>query len=278
MNGLEFRKALKSDRRVYGTMIVSTSPRWPQNIGQVGLDFVFIDTEHIAIDRAQLSWMCQCYDALGITPVVRIPSPDPFEACKALDGGAKGIIAPYIERPEQVADLVGAVKFRPLKGSRLTDALAVSGNERVERLGDELSPYLDDRNTDRSFIANIESLPAVAALEGICAVEGLDAILIGPHDLSCSMGIPEQWGNPAFVAMVTRIIETARAAGVGAGIHYTVTQRGSAQEIEWIRRGANLIVHGADIITFVNCMRADLEEIRAAVGDADSGSEKNINI
>ena len=276
MTGRELREALTAGRRVYGTVIISTSTRWPQTVSPIGMDFVFMDTEHITMDRAPLSWMCQCYDALGIAPVVRIHSPDPYAACKVLDGGAKGLIAPYIEKPEQVVPLVGAVKLRPLKGDRLNAALEVEGEERSAVLGEKLGDYLENANADRSLIVNIESLPAVEALEEICSVEGLDAILIGPHDLSCSMGIPEEYENPVFVDMVTRIIETARSVGVGAGIHYTFTKNGTAQEIEWIRRGANLIIHGADVISFVDHMGAELAELRKAFGDVkDAGTESD---
>ena len=90
----QFRERLKQGSLVLGTLIVSPSPKWPEVVSQADLDFVFIDTEHIAIDRFELSWMCQTYSALGIPPLVRIPSVDPNAATMALDGGAAGIIAP----------------------------------------------------------------------------------------------------------------------------------------------------------------------------------------
>ncbi|MBO0799089.1 MAG: aldolase, partial [Blastocatellia bacterium] len=93
MNGRELIKALHDGRRVYGTMIVSTSPHWPAAVKSAGADFVFIDTEHIAIDRTTLAWMCQTYRAIGLAPIVRIPAPDPFQATVALDNGANGVLA-----------------------------------------------------------------------------------------------------------------------------------------------------------------------------------------
>ncbi len=100
MTPAELRKRLHSGETSFGTLIVSPSPRWPEAVKTCGLDFVFIDTEHIALDRAQLSWMCQTYAALGLPPLVRIPSPDPFAATMVLDGGAAGVIAPYVESAE----------------------------------------------------------------------------------------------------------------------------------------------------------------------------------
>src|SRR5437660_3577881 len=141
MTGREIIKNLHAGKRVFSSAIVATSPLWPNLAKQAGIDFVFVDTEHTPIDRQTLSWICQTYQALGVPPVVRIPCNDPFEACKALDAGAGGIIGPYVESADQVRGLVGAVKYRPLKGRRLQDALR-DGNT----LEPELREYLDQRN------------------------------------------------------------------------------------------------------------------------------------
>src|SRR5688572_3276064 len=193
MTGRDIIKNLHEGRRVYSSAMVSTSPLWPNLVKAAGVDFVFVDTEHTPIDRNTLAWICQTYQALGLPPVVRIPSNDPFEACKALDAGAGGVIGPYVETAEQVRGLVGAVKLRPLKGRRLQEALRDRNT-----LEPELRDYLEQRNGDKILIANIESVPAIENLDEICAVPGLDAVLIGPHDLSCSLGIPEQYEHPRF--------------------------------------------------------------------------------
>ena len=147
-----FSDKLRDGEKLYGTLIVSPSPRWPENIAKLGLDFVFIDTEHIALGRETLSWMCQTYKALGLPPIVRIISPDPYLACAALDGGASGIIAPYVESEDQVRELVGAVKRRPLKGEKLKNAL--NGKTRV---GSVLENYMEKAASQNTLIVNIES-------------------------------------------------------------------------------------------------------------------------
>src|SRR4029453_15373549 len=136
-----------------------TSPLWPDLVKKTGIDFVFVDTEHTPIDRQTLSWICQAYLALGLPPVVRLPCNDPFEACKALDAGAGGIIGPYLETAEQARALAGAVKRRPLKRRRLAETL----RER-KTLEPELADYLEKRNGEKIFIANIESVPAIENL------------------------------------------------------------------------------------------------------------------
>ncbi len=266
MNGHQFREKLHAGERLYGTLIVSDSPRWPPAVAALGLDFVFIDTEHIALDRGAVSWMCQAYAALGLPPVVRIPKPDPFLASMALDGGALGIIVPYVESPEEVRSLAGAVKFRPLKGKVLQAAL--SGKAELDPVQ---AAYLAQYNRENSLIVNIESRPALEALDEILAVPGLDGILVGPHDLTTNLGIPEQYDHPAYIGAVDEIVRKCRARGIGVGAH-VMYPAGTSQEIRWAQMGANLIVHWADINAFRFAMQASLVEIKTALGDLPAGA------
>jgi 2-keto-3-deoxy-L-rhamnonate aldolase RhmA len=268
VTGEELKRKLHAGDRVYGTLIVSDSPRYAQeSLAGAGLDFVFVDTEHIAIDRQVLSWMCVAYGAMGLPPVVRIPSPDPYEACKVLDGGAQGVIAPYIESVEQVRALVGAVKLRPLKGRRLERVLAGE-----ETLDPETAAYLSERNRHNVLIINVESCPALERLDELFSIDGLDAALIGPHDLSVSLGLPEQYAHPTFLRAVDEILVAARRHHLGAGLH-AVFPGAVEQEIRWANLGANLIVHQADLIAFRDTLRADIARIKAALGEQNQRVE-----
>ncbi len=261
MTGNEFAAALQRGDRLFGTLIVSSSPTWPKVMHRIGLDYVFIDTEHIAISRSELSWMCRTYAAMGLPPVVRVPAPDPYQVTMALDDAAVGVMVPYIETVEQVRELVGATKYRPIKGRKLRDLL----NGR-EKLTGQLAEYIRRHNAGHSLILNIESVPAMENLDQILSVEGVDAIVIGPHDLSTSLGVPEQYDHPDFIAAVDTIIDKARAAGVSAGIHATFCDDDNLDmEHRWIERGANLILHSGDIIAFENTMRRQIGNLRAAL-------------
>jgi 4-hydroxy-2-oxoheptanedioate aldolase len=253
--GQEIRQALHEGRLVFSTAAISPSTYWPQIAKQVGIDFVFIDTEHIPLDRATLSWMCRAYSALGVPPVVRIPCNDLYEASKVLDGGASGVIGPYLETVEQAHKLVGACRWRPLKGRRLEQAL-----ENPASLEPELRSYLEQRNADVICIANIESVAAIENLEKIVRVPGLDAVLIGPHDLSCSLGIPEQYTHARFDEAVRTIFRIARAAGIGAGIHYWESLD---LEVAWSQAGGNLIMHSSDLAIFRQTLKSELDTLRS---------------
>lgn len=257
MTGREIIQALHAGRRVYSSALIAMSPLWPNLAKQIGLDFVFVDTEHVPLDRQTLSWICQTYQALGIPPVVRLPCNDPFEACKVLDAGAGGVIGPYLETADQVRGLVGAVKLRPLKGRRLQEALRDPST-----LEPELRDYLEKRNGDKILIANIESVPAIENLHDICSVPGLDAVLIGPHDLSCSLGIPEQYDHPRFDEAVRTIFRIAREHSVGAGIHFWL---GLEQEVAWAKAGGNLVMHASDIATVTQHLKSDISYLRKSL-------------
>lgn len=257
MTPSELRKRLRDDDPVFGTLIVSQSPRWLDVIRGCGLDFVFIDTEHIAIDRAELSWMCQAYAAIGLPPIVRIPSPDPYQATMALDGGAAGVVAPYMETVEQAKALRGAIKLRPIKGKKLQGLL---DGDKAEP---DLQRFIEEGAEQRVFIVNIESVPAIENLDAILAVPDIDGLLIGPHDLSCNLGVPEQYDHPDFLAACETIFKKARAAGVGAGIHFWGDIE---QQTRFLEMGVNMLVHSADILLFQKHLSADLKAIRQAAG------------
>ena len=257
MTPFELRQCLRTGRKVFGTLIVSPSPRWPEVVATCGLDFVFIDTEHIALDRAQLSWMCQTYAALGIPPIVRIPSPDPHVASMVLDGGAAGIIAPYVESVQQVQELRGAVKMRPIKGQKLQAML--SG----ETVGSELEQYISEGAAKRLLIVNIESTPAMDALDEILRIPDLDGVLIGPHDLSCSLGVPEQYDHPDFLKACETIFRKARVVSVGAGVHFWGDP---TQQTQLLNLGANMLIHSADISLFQKHLQLEMAAIKSLLG------------
>ena len=256
---------LKRGENIYGTCIVSTSPIWSKSLNNSGLDFVFLDTEHIPMDRTELTGLCQVYSAMGISPIVRIPSPDPYTACMVKDAGAVGVIAPYVENAEQIRQLVGATKFRPLKGERLQRIL---NNEEV--LEPQLKTYLEKYNEGSLTIVNIESLAAVNNLDVLLNIDGLDAIIIGPHDLSINLGIPEQYEHPEFEKVVKKIIQKSRSKEIAAGIHFPDNPD---RQIKWMKEGVNIIMHSSDMLLFHQKLKEDINKIKKATGEEIITSE-----
>jgi len=256
---------LYSGENIYGTAILSTSPIWSKSVINSGLDFVFLDTEHIPIDRVELTYLCQVYTAMGISPIVRIPSPDPYAACMVKDAGAIGVIAPYVESVEQIRQLVGATKYRPLKGERLQKVLH---NEEV--LTPELRTYLEKYNEGSLSIVNIESVAAFENIDELLNVQGLDAVIIGPHDLSINMQLPEQYDHPEFEKLVKEIIKKTRSKGIAAGIHFPSNPK---RQIKWMQEGANIVLHSSDMFLFNQKLNEDINKIKLAAGDISEQSK-----
>ncbi len=251
----ELKQKLLQGKTVYGTCITSPAPRWPGLVAGAGLDFVFLDTEHICLDRTVLSGMCHTYRALGLAPVVRIRRPDPYRASQVLDDGAIGVVAPYLENAEQIRELIGATKYRPLKGEKLEKILV--GDVSPEPV---LKAYLDQYNEGNLFIANIESVPAIERLDDLLGMEGVDGVFIGPHDLSINMGIPEQYDNPDFIEAVKLIISKARQHTLGVGIHFSLEP---GRQLFWIKQGVNMVIHSSDMALFSQKLKSDMAILKS---------------
>jgi 2-keto-3-deoxy-L-rhamnonate aldolase RhmA len=268
MDGKQLITALRAGDMVYGTAIYSPSPIWPRVVKNLDLDMVFIDTEHTPHDRNTVSWLCASYSALNLAPVVRIPEPDPYLAQMVLDGGAHGVIAPYVESVEQVKAMSGAVKMGPLKGEKLK--AFIDGETELEA---ELADYLAHRNAYKALFINIESVPALERLDEIASIPYVDCLLVGPHDLSCNLGIPEQYDHPEFSKAIHKIITTARKHNVGVGVHNNST----AQQIEWVKAGMNLVMYSSDISAFNRALTAEFKTIRENIGDTGNIHDENVH-
>jgi 4-hydroxy-2-oxoheptanedioate aldolase len=128
----------------------------------------------------------------------------------------------------------------------------------------ELREYLEQRNQDSILILNIESVPAIENLGEMLDVPGVDAVLIGPHDLSCSLGLPEKYDHPRFEEAVLEIIRQARSRNLGAGVHFWDDIQ---REAAWAKAGANLLMHSADIRFVREGLNLEFQRLREALGD-----------
>ena len=267
---------LRADKTAMGTLIQSPSPFWlawgTQLLSQT-VDFIFIDTEHTPINRHDLSAMCNLYKGAGLPCLVRVV--DAEQARQALDGGASGVVCPYMETVGDVKALRGAVKLRPFKGARLAAALATGQVE-----GDEIAAYVKKGGEQRALVLNIESQAAIDNLESMLAPElEVDAVLIGPHDLSCNLGIPEQYDHPKFQEAVKTIFSKARAAGVGAMIHHIGELFGAGMQNtdagQFIKWGCNNVVTGGDLAFFLKGLKDAVSAIRNASGETVADAAKD---
>ncbi|QEG43655.1 HpcH/HpaI aldolase family protein [Roseimaritima ulvae] len=248
-----FADRLRGGQTLLGTMLTTAAPQWLPLVSAAGVDAVFIDTEHTPLDRREVAWMCRAFGAAGIASLVRIPAPDPYQACMALDDGATGVIAPYIETLEQVRQLVGATKHRPLKGHRLAERL---GGQVFESA---LETYSRQRCRNNVLLIQVESQRAVDDLAQLVAVEGVDGTLLGPHDLTCNMGIPEQYDDQRFIDAVAEVCRVCRAANVAPGMPWW-PPLGSVER--YMQLGIQLMFYGSDAGLFGAALEQGIKQLR----------------
>jgi 4-hydroxy-2-oxoheptanedioate aldolase len=256
MNGAELKATLKAGGRVYGTMIThGRDARWAPVLGGIGLDYVVIDTEHSPRSRAELGDYLTAFSSTGVAPIIRIPIPDSHYVTMALDAGAQGVLAPYCETVEEVKEVVGAAKWRPLKGEAVRKVM-----DSGQHVSAASRAYLEERNKNNIAIIGIESVAAVRNLENILRVPGIDGIFVGPNDLSISVGFPDQYDRPEYRDTVKHIIATSEAHGIPVLVH----QQDMKLSTYWVQQGARFVLHTTDRRALAEAYRRDMAQLRDA--------------
>ena len=236
----QMKETLAKGGRVYGTFIQYThNPAVVEVLPERELDFVIVNTEHNALELADFLGLQFALRGKGIACLARIHSRSPDDIAKACDSFHDGVVVPYVEDLDELKYLVAAAKYRPLKGVALERLI-----ETGEWPSEKTQRYVEEKSAITFFCAMTESAHAMANLEELCKVPGIDSLLIGPNDLSTTMGIPEERDNPEFVDAIQRFIDTAERHGIAAGVHYS--------RIEHARR---LIEQGGRFIPFASDSR-----------------------
>jgi 2-dehydro-3-deoxyglucarate aldolase len=180
-------------------------------MGQAGYDWVALDLEHGAIDVSQMPDLCRALELGGTLPLARVAQGHPKDCKRALEAGAGGLIIPMIESAAELTAAIAGCRWPPA-GTRGV------GFSRANLFGKHFDEYAKEAQAP-FLVAMIENQRAVQDLPAIVAVDGLDALLIGPYDLSASIGRTAQFTHPEFEAQMSRIREVTAAAGMPCGVH-----------------------------------------------------------
>ncbi|MGC9326404.1 MAG: HpcH/HpaI aldolase family protein [Candidatus Hinthialibacter sp.] len=254
---------LKDGEKVFGIHVANhLNAPTAARLAKTGLDFVFIDTEHTPLNRESVSEMCYFYAAHEVSPAVRTPYVSRHEISMSMDGGAEGIVVPYVETVEEVEEIVQSVKWRPLKGER-----AEKHTSGEKPLRNDTLAYLQKWNEKNYVIIGVESVAAVENLDSLIAVPGLDGIFIGPHDLSISMEMPEQYQHPEYLQTVEAVISRASSAGLMVGMHILPEQNSISRLHKWMKLGLNWIVYSSDANLLVNSVQEQINRMRSIQPD-----------
>lgn len=246
-----FRARLRRRERLIGAIISLGIPEVTEIIATSGHDWLFLDAEHGPLGPLDIQRMI--IGAAGVPCVVRPPNHSEMEIKRALDAGAAGILVPQVNTAAEAAAIVARAKFPP-QGQRGV------GVSRANGYGYEVGPYVARANAEIAVIVQAEHVEAVRNIEEIVKVPGLDAIFVGPYDLSASMGKVGQLDDPEVVAAITRIADAALGAGLALGYFATTP----AAVLPRIAQGFSLLACGVDTLFLRNGARDMLEALRRA--------------
>jgi 2-dehydro-3-deoxyglucarate aldolase len=238
---------LKEGKVLFGTGITIAHPDVAEVMGQVGYDWVMFDMEHTPFEVADIQVLLQAMKPSASVPVVRVAWNDMVLIKRALDIGAYGIVVPWVNSKEDAERAVQAVKYPP-------QGLRGYGPRRAS-LGD---PEYAKTANDEIFLAiQIETKKAVDSVEKILSVPGIDAVFIGPYDLSMSLGVFTQWDSPVFIKSVAKILASAQKHNVVPGM---------LAPAEWQKR----VQEGFKIIMLTQDLPMMQETATKALADAQS--------
>jgi len=195
-----------------GGWVMSNSVIAAEIMAQAGFDWICIDAEHSAISKETASHMCRAIELHGSEPFVRISLNDEVEIKKYLDIGVRGIIVPMIKSGEDVKKAISFIKYPPA-GNRSFALPRATG------YGNWSNEYFEKANQETFVGIMIEHVDALNKLDEIFSVQGIDAVLVGPYDLSGSMNIPGQFDNKEFIKALDLIYAKAEEHGANMGIH-----------------------------------------------------------
>ena len=205
-----FRQRITKREPLLGTLVSLPSPEIAELLAGAGFDWLFVDMEHGLLDFASVQHMVQA--AWHLCPsVVRVPSNEPVWIGKALDTGAAGLIFPHISSAEEAAEAVAAGRYPP-EGARSI------GAARAQGFGSLIEDSVAHANAETTLVAQIEHADAVRAIEEILLVPGVDAVFIGPFDLSASLGRPGDIAHPEVQRAIATVRDACATRGIPCGI------------------------------------------------------------
>jgi len=252
----KMKAALKAGQPQVGTMVCEIrQPGVMQLLANAGFDFAIIDNEHGPFNIESIADLSRMARLVGVTPIVRIPDLAYPYIAQSLDAGAQGIMVPRILEVAQVEVAVQMMKYPPL-GRRGT---ALARGHTDFRSG-SISEIVAAANQETLLIIQIETQESAARIEEIAAVPGVDVCLIGPSDLSVSLGVPGQMEAPQMKQAIEATIAACRKYGVTPAIHINSLELA----VYWAKQGMQVISSGSEAGLL---MKAGLE-MTTMVGEA----------
>lgn len=233
-------QALRQGKRIVGTMVrMIRNPGIVQIAADAGLDFIMVDLEHGPISFETFSDMAKVARSIGMGIFVRVPELARGYVSRIMDCGADGVMVPMISTREEAQALVDWARYAPI-GNRGLGSAGVANS--FAGIGKDVPAFMRRENELTLAIAQIETGEAIENIEEIAAVEGIDVLLIGPNDLSISLGVPGEVMGEAVQAAIEKVAAAAARNNKVFAMH-----AGDALLDKWVPRGMRMVMNSLDI-------------------------------
>jgi 2-keto-3-deoxy-L-rhamnonate aldolase RhmA len=246
----KFRTRLKQKELLLGTLLTLPSPELAEVLSLTGLDWLFLDLEHSTLEISTAQAVLQAL-AGRLDCLIRVPANDEVWIKKALDTGATGVIVPQVNSAAEARQAVGWSRYPP-QGSRSV------GLGRAQGYGTDLQGYLGHANAEVVVVVQAEHSQAVQNIEAIVQVEGIDAALVGPYDLSNSMGLPGQVEHPEVQAAIEQVRQACQAQGMPLGIFTASPEK--AMELK--EQGYSLLAVSTDALMVSEAVKEIIQRVK----------------
>ena len=249
---------LRSGKPAIGSWMTLASPLASELLAHSGYDFLVVDTEHSPTDTETVVQMLQAMKGQQVSPIVRVVWNDVGLIKRALDSGAHGVVVPMVNTVAEAEQAVAACRYPPV-GVR-----SVGGTRPPLSFGVSRAEYLAEANQEIMLAVQIEHVDAVARVNEIAAVAGVDSVFVGPNDLCASMGLPPllEPDVPAFEEALAKVVRAANAHGKAAGILVGTLATG----LKRLQQGFQFVAIGTDAGMVTAGAQAVVQGVKQALG------------
>ena len=234
---MKLKTALNRNKLTIGSWITMPSTGIAEILCRSGLDWLTIDLEHSVISLGEAEQLIRVIDLSGVAPLIRLTSHDANQIKRVLDSGAHGLIVPNVKNAAEVDEIKRAAYYPPA-GERGV------GLARAQGYGDNFGGHWKWLESNLVIIVQIENVEAVNNIRDILAHDTVDGLIIGPFDLSASMGIPGEFQHPDFLSALSKIKATADELNKPMGIH--IIEPDQEQLRQRIASGYRFIAYSLD--------------------------------
>lgn len=250
---MSLKDRLKRNELTIGSWITLGYPAIGEIMASSGFDWLTIDMEHSAITLHEAQQLIQVIELAGCVPLVRVGDNDPIIIKRVMDAGAHGVIVPQVNSQAEALATVQAVKYPP-------QGIRGVGLARAQGYGMEFERYKEWNEQESIVIVQIENIQAVNNLEAILSVEGIDGFIVGPYDLSASLGIPGQFDHPAFLKAMEKIgVFVQQATNLSPGFHVVAPDLKLLNDK--IAEGYRFVAYSLDSLFLAETCSRDLKNI-----------------